>query len=62
MAAAAKGVSTFELPDSLQVADVVQDYLSINFGWAAGTAMGVWVSGGISGGHINPAVSPAGWN
>ena len=34
-----------------------KDYLSINIGWAAGTALGVWVSGGISGGHINPAVS-----
>ncbi|THH31170.1 hypothetical protein EUX98_g3006 [Antrodiella citrinella] len=35
------------------------DYLSINFAWAVGTAMGVWVSGGISGGHINPAVTIA---
>ncbi|TFK40870.1 aquaporin-like protein [Crucibulum laeve] len=35
------------------------DYLSLNFGWAVGTAMGVWVSGGISGGHINPAVTLA---
>jgi len=35
------------------------DYLSINFGWAIGTAMGVWVPGGISGGHINPAVTIA---
>ncbi|EMD40099.1 hypothetical protein CERSUDRAFT_112306 [Gelatoporia subvermispora B] len=35
------------------------DYLSIAFGWAAGTALGVWVSGGISGGHINPAVTIA---
>ena len=34
----------------------VKDYLSINLGWAVGTALGVWVSGGISGGHINPAV------
>lgn len=33
-----------------------KDYLSLNFGWAVGVAMGVWVSGGISGGHINPAV------
>ncbi|TFK29522.1 aquaporin [Coprinopsis marcescibilis] len=33
------------------------DFLSINFGWAIGIAMGVWVSGGISGGHINPAVT-----
>ncbi|KAJ7432757.1 major intrinsic protein superfamily membrane channel protein [Mycena galericulata] len=32
-------------------------YLSINFGWAVGTAMGVWASGGISGGHINPAIT-----
>lgn len=35
------------------------DYLSLNFGWAVGTALGVWVSGGISGGHINPAVTVA---
>ncbi|KAF7364987.1 hypothetical protein MVEN_00369600 [Mycena venus] len=34
-------------------------YLSISFGWGIGTAMGVWVSGGISGGHINPAVTIA---
>lgn len=34
-------------------------YLSINFGWGIGTAMGVWISGGISGGHINPAVTLA---
>ncbi|KAJ7643934.1 major intrinsic protein superfamily membrane channel protein [Roridomyces roridus] len=32
-------------------------YLSISFGWAIGTALGVWVSGGISGGHLNPALS-----
>ncbi|KAF8892960.1 aquaporin-like protein [Infundibulicybe gibba] len=32
-------------------------YSSINFGWAVGAALGVWVSGGISGGHINPAVT-----
>ncbi|CAE7079743.1 unnamed protein product [Rhizoctonia solani] len=35
------------------------EYLSISFGWAIGTALGVWVSGGISGGHINPAVTLA---
>ncbi|KAF8236126.1 aquaporin [Tricholoma matsutake] len=34
-------------------------FLSLNFGWAAGVALGVWVSGGISGGHINPAVTLA---
>jgi len=33
------------------------EYLSISFGWAIGTSLGVWASGGISGGHINPAVT-----
>ncbi|KAG8892329.1 hypothetical protein FRB99_002799 [Tulasnella sp. 403] len=32
-------------------------YLSISFGWAIGAALGVWVSGGISGGHLNPVVN-----
>jgi aquaglyceroporin related protein len=36
-----------------------QDYVSLNFGWAIGVALGVLVSGGISGGHINPAVTLA---
>ncbi|KAF8153159.1 aquaporin-like protein [Crassisporium funariophilum] len=35
------------------------DFLSVNIGWAIGLAMGAWVSGGISGGHINPAVTLA---
>jgi len=39
--------------------DGLQTYLSISFGWAIGTALGVWVSAGISGGHINPAVTLA---
>ncbi|KAH9948893.1 aquaporin [Amylocystis lapponica] len=34
-------------------------YLALNFGWAVGVALGVWLSGGISGGHINPAVTIA---
>ncbi|OBZ68683.1 hypothetical protein A0H81_11172 [Grifola frondosa] len=34
-------------------------YLSLSFGWAVGTALGVWISAGISGGHINPAVTIA---
>jgi len=33
------------------------DWLSLNTGWAVGGAVGVWVSGGISGGHINPVVT-----
>ncbi|KAF8530056.1 aquaporin [Hysterangium stoloniferum] len=33
------------------------EYLSICFGYGTGVALGVWISGGISGGHINPAVT-----
>ncbi|XP_075995658.1 aquaporin-10b isoform X3 [Genypterus blacodes] len=32
-------------------------YLSINLGFALGTMFGVFVSRGVSGGHLNPAVS-----
>lgn len=35
------------------------EYISTTLGWAAAVACGVWVSGGISGGHINPAVTIA---
>ncbi|KAL4080718.1 major intrinsic protein superfamily membrane channel protein [Scleroderma citrinum] len=34
-------------------------FFSLNFGWALGLGIGVWVSGGISGGHLNPAVTLA---
>ncbi|KAJ4928505.1 hypothetical protein JOQ06_016297 [Pogonophryne albipinna] len=32
-------------------------YLSINLGWALGVTFGVFVSRGVSGAHLNPAVS-----
>jgi len=35
------------------------EYVSISLGWGTGLALGVWVAGGISGGHINPAVTLA---
>ncbi|KAI0344426.1 aquaporin [Trametopsis cervina] len=35
------------------------DWLSVSFGWAVGIGLGAWVSGSISGGHINPAVTLA---
>ncbi|KAG8914117.1 hypothetical protein FRC00_000840 [Tulasnella sp. 408] len=33
------------------------DWLSGAVGWGVGIALGVWVSGNVSGGHINPAVT-----
>lgn len=33
------------------------EYQSISWGWGIGVMMGVYVSGGISGGHLNPAVT-----
>jgi MIP family channel proteins len=35
------------------------EYLSINLGWAFGVTMGVYVAGGISGAHLNPAITVA---
>lgn len=35
------------------------EYLSINFGWGVAVTMAVYVAGGISGAHINPAVTLA---
>lgn len=34
-------------------------FFSINWGWGIGILLGVIVSGGVSGGHLNPAVSVA---
>lgn len=34
-------------------------YLSINIGWGLGVVMGVYVAAGVSGAHINPAVTLA---
>jgi MIP family channel proteins len=33
------------------------DYLSINFGWAIGVTLGVYVANATSGAHLNPAVT-----
>jgi MIP family channel proteins len=34
-------------------------YLSINLGWGLGVTMGCYVAGGVSGAHLNPAVTLA---
>jgi len=34
-------------------------FFSVNWGWGLGVLLGVVVSGGVSGGHINPAVTVA---
>jgi glycerol uptake facilitator protein len=37
----------------------VGDWLLIAFGWAFGVAFAIWVAGGVSGAHLNPAVTLA---
>jgi MIP family channel proteins len=35
------------------------DFLSVNFGWAVAVILGVYASSGVSGAHLNPAVTIA---
>lgn len=65
--AAAEFLGTFVLIvfGSAVVAQVVLsqkthgDYLSINLAWGLAVTMGVYVAGGVSGAHLNPAVTLA---
>jgi glycerol uptake facilitator len=43
----------------LTIFNAAGDWLLITWGWAMAVAMGVWVAGGVSGAHINPAVTLA---
>ena len=38
------------------------DYLSINIGWGLGVTMGVYAAAGVSGAHLNPAVTVSIWS
>jgi glycerol uptake facilitator protein len=38
-------------------ANTFGDFTTVNFAWGFGVVMGVYVAGGISGAHINPAVT-----
>src|SRR4029453_16821556 len=35
------------------------NFTTVNFAWGFGVVMGVYVAGGVSGAHINPAVTPS---
>jgi MIP family channel proteins len=35
------------------------NYLSINFAWGLGVTMGIYIAGGVTGAHLNPAVTLA---
>jgi len=39
--------------------DASGDWLLITWGWAFAVAFGIWVAGGVSGAHLNPAVTLA---
>ena len=56
VATSQKGVSAPVKSELPFFTETILEYLSISFGWAIGTALGVWVGSGYSGGHINPAV------
>lgn len=44
---------------STTVFNAAGDWLLITWGWTMAVAMAVWVAGGVSGAHINPAVTLA---
>ena len=43
--------------DPLPAPNTFGNFTTVNFAWGFGVVMGVYVAGGVSGAHINPAVS-----
>src|SRR3954465_7672197 len=42
-------------------ANTAGDFQSTNWAWGFGVMIGVYIAGGISGGHLNPAISITLW-
>ena len=54
------GSSTAELSGGTEIAQFAHgEWLSINIGWGLAVIMGIYVAGGVTGAHINPAVTIA---
>jgi glycerol uptake facilitator protein len=47
---------------SVALLDKQADWIVITTGWGLAVALGVFASGRLSGGHLNPAVTLAGWS
>ena len=50
-------VASVTLMEELQGPSSGGDWLSINIGWGIAVTLGILVSGGASGAHLNPAVT-----
>ena len=50
-------ISQVTLAGQLKGDSFFGEFLSINWGWGVGVILGALVAGGVSGGHMNPAVT-----
>ena len=47
--------------DPLPAPGTFGNFTTVNFAWGFGVVMGVYVAGGVSGAHLNPAVTASAW-